>query len=63
MGNFVTRASVESDMGDNDNQSDVDHADVVSIPEPADIEVGIADLLNGKHTREQPQGGGGEGGQ
>ena len=51
-GDFVTRMSVESDMG-GDNQSDVDHADAVSIPDPADIEAGITDLLNGKHTEEQ----------
>ena len=49
---FVTRMSVESDMG-GDNQSDVDHADAVSIPNPADIEAGIADLSNGKHAEEQ----------
>ena len=39
-------------MGD-DNQSDVDHADVGSIPDPADIDAGIADLLNGKHAGKQ----------
>ena len=48
-GDFVTRTSVESDMG-GDNQSDVDHADAISIPDPADIEAGIA---NGKHVEEQ----------
>ena len=52
LGDFVTRTSVESDMG-NDNQSDVDHADAVSISDPAGIEAGIADLLNGKHAEEQ----------
>ena len=51
LGNFVNRTSVESDMGD-DNQSDVDHADV-RIPDPADIDAGIADLLNGKYAGEQ----------
>ena len=52
MGDFVTRTLVKSDMG-GDNQSDVDHADAVGIPDPADIEAGIADLLNGKHAEEQ----------
>ena len=51
-GDFVTRTSVESDMG-GDNQSDVDHADAVSIPDPADKEASIADLLIGKHEEEQ----------
>ena len=50
-GDFVTRTSVESDMGD-DNWSDIDRADI-SIPDPADIHAGIADLLNGKHAGEQ----------
>ena len=52
LGDFVTRTSVESDIGD-DNRSDVDHADIVSIPDPADIDADIADLLNGKHAGEQ----------
>ena len=42
-------------MGD-DNQSDVDHADAVSIPNPADMEAGIADHLNGKHAGKQQHG-------
>ena len=45
-GDFVTRTSVESEIN-------VNHPDAVSIPDPADIKAGKADLLNGKHAEEQ----------